>query len=563
MRRLKRKSILDLIFFVLPASLGWLFIHLELIKIEENNRTATITELLVLWVGWVVAYPEIRKRVLEKWWPSIWDPDVVEKERPDFPYESHSPSELPSRLKNLSHGDIPYIQRLPAAEYQRMLETMSHSQRLLIVGRAGLGKTREAVELIRRIETECGEEASVLVPDGPIEVPLTIPIDKLKRNVILFIDDLPSRYAEQYHPADLSDPKLIVKDSRRRFEDAIGRLTDAYGQKFRVIATAIREPEHLAKLKLQDPIWRSFEVYELPDLGSQQRLDALDVMASNFQIQITGEAKTEAANRSDGTFGGLITPLVTERSEGKVAICADDARGYGWMYPHDWNKRVYPQAIEPNRYKRAVFAALSLLGQANMTPFGFLVIGLAARLTGDQIPPWLTKRRVKWAIGQLVDYLTVEYEIILCEEAYLAGKVDLAADIDQLLAAVFSALDKPGTLVRFLTHKQPYWIPLRPSLYQLMDTLFIELDDPHNAIQVNKWLLDRNPRNARAWTRLAETYLAIDEYEEAEKASQESIHLADHHNAWITVFVYQPEGLVDSAPRRFRWTKAYLSATVE
>ena len=29
------------------------------------------------------------------------------------------------------------------------------------------------------------------------------------------------------------------------------------------------------------------------------------------------------------------------------------------------------------------------------------------------------------------------------------------------------------------------------------------------------------------------------------------------------VFVYQPEGLVDSAPRRFRWTKAYLSATVE
>ena len=31
----------------------------------------------------------------------------------------------------------------------------------------------------------------------------------------------------------------------------------------------------------------------------------------------------------------------------------------------------------------------------------------------------------------------------------------------------------------------------------------------------------------------------------------------------VLVFVYQPEGLVDSAPRRFRWTKAYLSATVE
>ena len=31
----------------------------------------------------------------------------------------------------------------------------------------------------------------------------------------------------------------------------------------------------------------------------------------------------------------------------------------------------------------------------------------------------------------------------------------------------------------------------------------------------------------------------------------------------LMVFVYQPEGLVDSAPRRFRWTKAYLSATVE
>src|SRR5438093_5064871 len=30
--------------------------------------------------------------------------------------------------------------------------------------------------------------------------------------------------------------------------------------------------------------------------------------------------------------------------------------------------------------------------------------------------------------------------------------------------------------------------------------------------------------------------------------------------AGARVFVYQPEGLVDSAPRRFRWTKAYLSA---
>ena len=133
---------------------------------------------------------------------------VGELSSPEFPYEVVSASRLASRFANLSHSDIPYVPRLPEIEYTAMLKAMHDAQNLLIIGRTGLGKTREAIELVRQIEAESGEEVSVLVPEGVLDVPHKIPGDRLKRLVVLFIDNLPSRYSECYRTDDVKQSQV-------------------------------------------------------------------------------------------------------------------------------------------------------------------------------------------------------------------------------------------------------------------------------------------------------------------------------------------------------------------
>jgi tetratricopeptide (TPR) repeat protein len=365
-----------------------------------------------------------------------------------------------------------------------------------------------------------------------LDLPATIPTDKLKRNVILFIDDLPSHYLQSYATADLSDPRL-AQDCRQRFENAIARFRDIYGTKFRIVATAIREPEQVAKLPLQDPIWKSFKVYELPDLAREQCQSTLEQLEKYLQLQITDEARVELADKSDGTFSGLIVPLVKERAKGKTRIDVADVREYRCVYPQDWEDRVYGQLISPYKYRRAIVAAASLIRQARMTPFTFLVLEVARRLAGEERIPWLTTYFLKRALLELADWLQVSGNIVRVREAYLEGKADLKASKDNLLAAVFSLMNKPKLVVRLLTGEPRFLLRLRSSLYEFMDVLFHELDDPESSILVNKWLLDRNPDNARPWTRLAETYVAVGRYTEADEACEKAINLADNPSAWI------------------------------
>jgi len=145
---------------------------------------------------------------------------------PEFPFARVSPRELASRLPNLQWPEIPYVSRLPAVEQEHMLAEMLQAPRLLILGRTGLGKTREAVELVRRIEAEKGEPVTVLLSQGTLDVPLKPPPEDLPtRNLILFIDNLPTHYAEPYRIRDIDDPK-IETNFRQRFAQTIRYFSD-------------------------------------------------------------------------------------------------------------------------------------------------------------------------------------------------------------------------------------------------------------------------------------------------------------------------------------------------
>lgn len=499
---------------VLVVGLAWYFG-----KIEQPWKSPIIWGLII---GWPPALWYITDWVL-KLLPKVESQSVLE-----FPYKIFSPKDLPSNLTTLSRPDIPYVPRLPAPAFKQMLKVLADAQYLLIIGRPGLGKTREAVELIHRIEIESGEEVSVLVPDGVLDIPFKISGEKINRKVILFIDDLPSRYLEARRMTDVNDLRSIADDFRERFEQTIRVFKDYYRSKFYVIATAIGEPDLRERLQLGDPFWKKFQIYELPDLAEECRPDFLRALERNLEIEITEDAKALLTERSDGTYSGLIVPLVRERSKRKID--RNDAEQYRCTYPQDWEQRVYKPVFEPNIYRRNLLAALSIVRQAQLTPFEFFVIDIAARLTAKEVLFW-HRWRLRLELKKLSDWIEVSDGLLSCPDAYLKDKGDLANSQQALRQSVVH-----------LMGREAYFHSLRPSVYQLINVLRYKLNDPWSALEINKKFTDISPEDGRAWNRLAFIYLQLNDYELAEKACLTAIRFGDHSSAWsalATIYVAQ------------------------
>ena len=225
-------------------------------------------------------------------------------------------------------------------------------------------------------------------------------------------------------------------------------------------------------MRLQDPFWKTFRVYDLPDIAFDQRVKFLQVLESYLGLEITPEAKMELARGSDGTFSGLIVPFLRDRSKKRIEL--KEVLGYKCIYPQNWEQSVYRPSIEPEPYRRSVLAALSILRQASMTPYEFIVVELAARLSSEELL-WWRKLQVKRALNELRDWIELADGKVRCSEAYYAQKGDLSDAKDKLLATVFA-----------LIRRRKYVLQLRPSLYEMMDILLFDLEDPIAAVRINQ-----------------------------------------------------------------------------
>ncbi len=309
MKRFRRLLLLAVFVIIPPLLLVTFASHQAWIK----SRWEWITTLLALTGGWAASIWTI-KDLYDRWLKRVTDAAAAEVSA-DFPFECLDPSSLAARLSNLSRPDIPYTPRVPEGEFRRMETLLGSSGHLLILGRTGLGKTREALELICRIDRDNPEGTTVLLPTGPLDTPLSIPAHKLKRNVVLFLDNLPARYAEPYRVEDLQDPKDTEVSFHHRLESTARHFERYFGGNFRIIATAVGDPELKKRLRLHDPFWRRFRIYELPDLHPTMRIEFLTRVGRHLHMRIDPDAKELMAERSDGTFAGLILPLLKEKGK--------------------------------------------------------------------------------------------------------------------------------------------------------------------------------------------------------------------------------------------------------
>lgn len=507
------------------------------------NLYAQISLIIVCYAGWLglaFSFFESLPNMLAIIGFKMKGQDPPKPIQSDFSFIISKPQDLLSMVLSVANPNIPYVQRLPQIQQDELLRKMRASKHLLIMGRAGLGKTREAIEFIRRLEEEIAEEISVLIPNGTLEIPISIPTHKLHRNVVLFIDDLPAHYIEPYRALDLQDPKLL-DDFRQRLLGTINAFENIYGIRFHLVATAKGDPELRNRLKMNDSIWEGITILELPNLSSERKYEFLQIAERVFELKISIDAKLLLAERSDGTFGGLIFPLIKEQN--KLSLTIDDVKQYSCTYPNDWEQQVYNVSFLPSKYRRNLLSALSIIREAGMLPFDFLVIELAARLCSDEFL-FFYRRKLKRELKSLSNWIVVSDGLLRCEDAYLRNKGTIAGAKEPLLNSIFQ-----------LIFNRNYYLLLRSSLYELINTFITSYNDPLTALKINKWMLLVNPDNSRAWDRAAKLHLQLGDYAEAEKACREAIRMTDRPEPWSTLgLVYGRQGNSKMA------VEAYLEA---
>jgi len=240
--------------------------------------------------------------------------------------------------------------------------------RVLIQGRSKTGKSREAVELLRRW---WHTGPTVLLAKNhvglhpPYKVPDTLPV----RNLVLFFDDV-DRYCGDADAVKRLDQTMTF----------FAGLCHDPGE-LRVIATARQEPEFWGKLQYDEaaPPWAGFEMLSLPALPPDGARRLIDHLAQACGVDVDPTVVGDLAAKNDGTFLNLVLSFRGWLHEGVTRVGPEQAAAFEGNLVTTWRRR-YERLVELLPEAGPVYAAVDLLQRMDVPLRPALITELATEM---------------------------------------------------------------------------------------------------------------------------------------------------------------------------------------
>ena len=360
----------------------------------------------------------------------------VTRKAPPLPQGSSLPfkyatsfAELERRIQELVpdlHGDlsIAYQHRLTQKEQQKLQEKIDSSRFLILVGRMGIGKTREGIEALRRLERRLGEPITILFPTPPFTASIALPPDVPENHIVLFIDNLHN--PPYYTPSRQSESTAKAGDFSTWLRECLTCFR-GYAD-FRVIATVrndLRDRAYEETMESLRPLIREFSIveFDLP-LWGRDNVDALIVaVAAARGITIPDDARKELARRCAAEGTPNYARVAVSRVEAGGSLTLQEIHKLPKTSNDLWEK-TWDERIAPYPERICLFNALALLRETGVTPITSITLELAARLCGK--PWWWHRRKVKAAVSAVNPWIEKKATTLECPEAYLPRDVSIA-----------------------------------------------------------------------------------------------------------------------------------------
>lgn len=270
----------------------------------------------------------------------------------------------------LADRNIPYQQRIQGRNTRREFEELIEDNRwILITGRTGLGKTREAVQVAQSLNNE-GWTILYLTREAWLDAPAKLPANVSERKILFFLDDLNKKCYSSKAEVRPDTGESLTLPINEPFQTRLARTLEAFDifcgkNEIRVIATArneetseFDEPSEWDKLgwTKHNNLWEKFKFVELPEPDKTAEQKLLAETAGKADILINLDELPTLAKRNDGTFRNLVENLSSSRTEG-FALSTENFRD---TLKGTWQKR-YQKTIQRHPEAKYIYDSIELL----------------------------------------------------------------------------------------------------------------------------------------------------------------------------------------------------------
>ena len=339
-----------------------------------------------------------------------------------FPFEVFKPNEVTlqrlmgeGRTDELADHNIPYLQRVEGRNIGRELrQRLDDRGWVLILGRSGLGKTREAAEVAERMSRQ-GWTVLKLKSQGWLEAPNELPEDRLgtNRQILFFLDDL---HLQMEQGRDRKSPKVDdpMQPAIIPLQERLLRTLEAYerfvgADRLRVLAIARNEQDSPTPGKLSEfdklawskypQLWQRFEAYEIAEVEDETIIQLFEQITPNIEgIQATPENFPALARKNDRTFKTVVLNLQRTKADLSLPLTPQNYQG---TVRGSWEKR-YLEAVKRHQGAVPIYDAVDLLRSLNVDLKKFVIMPTAHLMAGGTWRQWLWKWRIREALPYLI-----------------------------------------------------------------------------------------------------------------------------------------------------------------
>jgi len=426
---------------------------------------------------------------------------------PSFPFEVIKPRN-DGVLKTLMGADqadddpladfnVPYQQRQSDVLAQEQLDGLLDVHRwLLILGRTGLGKTREAAELAQRLSSE-GWIVLKMKNAEQLVVPTKFPVAMVgeQPRLLFFLDNLNQAMALGNMAIERATgealPSALKHPLQKRLKETLEFFEQSCGvDRVRVIATARNEilPEKDGQSSQWDKLavdrypafWKQFHHHELPVPEDEAVAAMLAETTQQANLPSVAEDFIAIARRNDGTFRNVVENLERAKNQRltvSTATYKDTLRG-------TWQSR-YQAALKSDPDAKNIYDAVDLLRQFNVELDALTVLPTAA-LLAQCTKPWHIGQR--YTLRRSLHQLNETERILQPRDGQIEAK-GYAIDAGKYLEQI-------GKLLLKLAKQYPGL--LENSLFSFAVTI-TKSEHYWEAFQVNTQLASRHPNREELW----------------------------------------------------------------